>query len=345
MPKSTRRRFATAAATALVTAKLNIAQTAEGGYQRANTAWFAACPFGVSTHWTALSQTIRPADWRPFPETVARFNVERFADRIAASGASYLIFTSCHALQWLAGPCEAIERVLPGRTNRRDLVGELGRALRQRNVHLILYYNHSCNQGDDPGWEHAAGFHDEDKSRFISSILAIIRELGERHGDLVKAWWFDSCFSLDQRGPKWSGRGMRYNIRVPWNNWVTAAKAGNANRLVTLSPGMMRYYLYTDHQDYEWGEANDLIAVPAAQFTPDGLQGHRWICLDNPQWVHSVYNEPLMPSRFAMEHLVAYARMAHRHSVPVTFNIDVDRNGEFLPATIQLLNEVRKQVG
>jgi len=80
---------------------------------------------------------------------VAKFEIERFADQIAGAGASYLIFTTCHALQWLAGPCDAIERVLPGRTNKRDMVGELARALKQRNVHFILYYNHSCNHGDD----------------------------------------------------------------------------------------------------------------------------------------------------------------------------------------------------
>jgi hypothetical protein len=224
------------------------------------------------------------------------------------------------------------------------MVGELARACRQRNVHFILYYNHSCNHGDDPAWEHAVGFHEPNQSRLMSNLLAIVRELGERHGELVKAWWFDSCSSLDQRGPRWSGAGMRYNFRVPWDDWVAAAKVGNASRLVTLSPGMMRYYLYTDHQDYEWGEANDLVAVPAAQFTPDGLQAHRWVCLDNPAWVHSGYNEPLVPSRFALEHLVKYVKTAHRYSVPVTFNIDVDRNGEFLPETIQLLKEVRNRM-
>ena len=345
MQAYTRRAFAASATGALLGANLEGEQTDPSAYQRADAAWFAACPFGVSTHWTALSQTIRPADWRPFAETVARFGVERFADRVAATRASYLIFTSCHALQWLAAPCAAIERVLPGRTNLRDMVGELARALDQRNVHFILYYNHSCNHGDDPDWEYAAGFHEADKNRFIANLLAIIRELGERHGALLKAWWFDSCSSLDQRGPRWSGSGMRYNIRVPWDDWVRAAKAGKSDRLVTLSPGMMRYYLYTAHQDYEWGEANDLVAVPAAQFTPDGLQAHRWVCLDNPGWVHSRYNEPLATSRFALEDLVEYVKTAHRYSVPVTFNIDVDRNGEFLPETIQLLREVRNQVG
>jgi hypothetical protein len=344
----TRRVFATATAMALAGVKIS-AQARPGPaetstYKRADASWFASCPFGVSTHWTALSQAVDPADWRPFPETVAKFNVERFADHIAASGAGYLIFTSCHALQWLAGQCDAIERVLPGRTNKRDMISELARACRQRHIHFILYYNHSCNHGDDPAWEYSVGYHESNKSRLISNFLAILVELGERHRELVKAWWFDSCSSLDGHGPEWGKSTIPGAGRFPWDDWVDAAKSGYRDRLVTLSPGMMRYYLYTDRQDYEWGEANDLVAVPAARVTPDGLQAHRWVCLDNPAWVHSRYNEPLVPPRFALEHLVRYVKTAHRYSVPVTFNIDVDRNGRFLSETLQLLKELHNQV-
>ncbi|MEO8662635.1 MAG: hypothetical protein ABI693_29515, partial [Bryobacteraceae bacterium] len=64
----TRRAFVASTAAALMAAE----------YKRADAAWFAKCPFGVSTHWTALSQTLHPADWRPFDETVANFNVNRF---------------------------------------------------------------------------------------------------------------------------------------------------------------------------------------------------------------------------------------------------------------------------
>jgi hypothetical protein len=346
MSTVTRRTFAKIAASASLGTTLEAGDHAvpTSTYRRADASWFAACPFGVSTHWTALSQAVHPADWRPFPETVAKFDVERFADNIASSGASYLIFTSCHALQWLPGPCDAIERVLPGRTNRRDMLGDLARALHQRDVHFIAYYNHSCNHGDDPAWELAVGYHQPDKTSLVANLLKIVRELGERHGELMKAWWFDSCYSLDTHGANWGKGTIPDTFRFPWNDLVSAAKSANPNRLVTLNAGMMRYYLYTDHQDYEWGEANDLIAVPAAQFTPDGLQAHRWVCLDNPDWVHSRYNEPLSSSRFKLEELRSYVQTAHRFRVPVTFNIDVDRNGEFLPETLQLLRRLKAQV-
>jgi hypothetical protein len=352
MQPNTRRVFAKTAASAFVVNRLPLsyagaleAQTTGATYKRADTSWFAACPFGISTHWTALSQTIHPADWRPFPETVDNFNVERFIERIAAAGASYLIFTSAHALQQIAAPCEALDRVLPGRTTKRDMIGELARACEQNKLYFILYYNHSCNHGDDPAWEHAVGYHQPDKGRLVSNLTAILKEIGERYGERLKGFWFDSCASLDSHGPGWGDEIMPESYRFPWEAWSAAAKTGNPSRLVTLSPGMMRYYLYSTHQDYESGEANDLVAVPAAQYTPDGLQAHRWICLDNAEWVHNGYNKPLVAARFGLEHLAAYVKTAHRFSVPVTVNIDVDRNGELLPETLRLLRQVRERVG
>ena len=68
------------------------------------------------------------------------------------------------------------------------------------------------------------------------------------------------------------------------------------------------------------------------------------VCLDSPDWVHSRYNEPLSSSCFKLEELRSYAQAAHRFCVPVTFNIDVDGNGEFLPETLQLLRRLKAQV-
>ena len=45
-------------------------------YQRANTDWFAACHFGISTHWTAQSQPVGEDDWLPFEEAVNHFDVQ-----------------------------------------------------------------------------------------------------------------------------------------------------------------------------------------------------------------------------------------------------------------------------
>jgi hypothetical protein len=116
----TRRRLLRAiGASALIAASNSTASSAE--YQQADTNWFAACSFGISTHWTAHSQPVGADDWVPFEEAVARFSPKKYVDQIAGAGAQYVIFTSTHALQMLPAPCAAIDRIAPQRTNTTTL--------------------------------------------------------------------------------------------------------------------------------------------------------------------------------------------------------------------------------
>lgn len=314
-------------------------KAADSRYERADSSWFASSAFGISTHWTAQSQpTHGPAF--SFAEAVARFNVDQYVDAVAGAGAKYLIFTGTHALQMLPAPCKAIDHILPGRTTHRDLILEIAKACRKRGLSFILYYNHSCNHGDDPAWEHAVGYHAPDKQHFVNNIFAILRELGARYKDLVRGYWFDSCFSLDDSGPIDSVTTDMHGFKIPWNTWTDAAKTGSEGRLVAYNPGVHEEYLYTTHQDYEAGETNTLVNSPLAQLTPEGLQAHRWVCLDNPGWVHSCPERSLVPPRYSLERVTRYVRWAHNFHVPVTFNLDVDQKGKISPLSLQLLGGV-----
>jgi hypothetical protein len=313
-------------------------------YQQANTDWFANCHFGISTHWTAKSQPVGQDDWLPFNEAVDHFSAIGYVDQAAQAGAQYIIFTGTNALQMLPAPSAAIDRIASGRTTKRDLIGELADACHARGLRFILYYNHSCNNADDPCWEHAVSYHAADKSRLASNLLAILRELGARYGSRLDAWWFDSCFSLDPRGVYNSVTTDMHGFQFPWEDWTVAAKTGFDDRLVTLSSGMLTHFLYSTHQDYEGGEANDLVAVPTSRYTPDHLQAHRWVCLDNPSWVHSRVNTPLAPPRFPLTSVADYVRISNRSSVPVTFNLDIDRLGLISPESLAFLHKVKQQL-
>jgi hypothetical protein len=339
----TRRGLLKSAAASLGTAVYVRAGWADA-YRQATTDWFARCRFGISSHWTAQSQPVGEDDWLPFEDTVNRFSPQHYVDQIVSAGAEYVIFTSTHALQMLAAPCEAIDRVLPGRTTPRDMLGELADACAARNVHFILYYNHSCNSGDDPEWEYAVGYHASDKSRLTKNLIAIVRELGKRYGPRLQGWWFDSCFSLDPRGTYDSVTTDLHGFQFPWEQLVDAAKAGSPDRLVSLSSGMLTHYVYSTHQDYEGGEANDLVGVPTTRWTSDHLQGHRWVCLDNAAWVHHRVNTPLAAPRFKSSSVEDYVRTCNRSNVPVTFNVDIDRTGQFSPESIKFLRGVKDKL-
>src|SRR5208337_817677 len=88
-------------------------------YRQADASWLANCHFGISTHWTAQSQTVGADDWVPFQEAVNQFSPSHLGDQVAGAWAQYVIFTSAHALQMLPAPCETIDQVAPHRTTKR----------------------------------------------------------------------------------------------------------------------------------------------------------------------------------------------------------------------------------
>ena len=296
-----------------------------GPYKTADTSWLAACAYGVSVHWTAQSMPRRgkPA---PFREVVKAFDVNAFVEAIAETGAGYLIFTTMHALQMPPAPNPVLDGILPGRTCERDLMREIGEGLAARDMHLILYYNHSCNSGNDPEWEQAVGYHDPDKSRLADNLCEIVGWMGSHYGRLCKAWWFDSSYSLDPSGPHHSVTTDMTGFRFPWEHFTAAAKRGFPDRLVTYNAGVSQTYLYTTHQDYRAGEIIDLDHPPTSRFAENGLQWHGWTYLDD-MWVHEEADAEIPEVRFPVEKLVDFVRVCRAHEAPMTFNLGVYRDG------------------
>ena len=91
----------------------------ETGYVRASTDWLAKCRYGIGVHWTA--QTVpRHGDPLPFQRAVDAFKLKEFVEQVQDAGGDYVLFTAAHALQMLPAPHPIIDRILPGRTCKRD---------------------------------------------------------------------------------------------------------------------------------------------------------------------------------------------------------------------------------
>ena len=312
-------------------------------YQRANTDWLASCAVGLSVHWTAQTAP-RSGAAVCFADAVSRFRLDEFLSGVEASGADYVIFTTTHALQMLPCPHAVVDRILPGRTAERDLIGEIARGLARSGRKLILYYNHSCNSGDDPAWEQAIGYHDRDKGRLAENICAIVRWLGERYGESVGAWWFDSSYSLDSRGPHNSVTTDLRGFEFPWERMTVAAKAGHAGRLVTYNAGVAVTYLYTEHQDYWAGELTDLDAPPVGRFLENGLQWHGWTCLDDRRWVYKDNRTAPHPPLYSDEDLLAFLVACRRRQAPMCFNVVAFQDGSMAADSIGQLGRVTRSL-
>jgi alpha-L-fucosidase len=338
-----RRRFLGAVATsglALVAAR-HCSAHQNTRYERANTDWLAKCRFGIGVHWTARTVP-RSGPPLPFQKAVEAFKVERFVDSLVYAGADYLLFTATHALQMLPAPHPVIDKILPGRTCQRDLLAELADALAAKGMPLLVYYNHSCNTKDDPPWEQAVGYHDPDKRRFADNLLDIVGQLSERYRDRIKAWWFDSPYSLDTRGPHHSVTTDMSGFQFPWEQFTVAAKRGYPARLVTYNAGVNETFLYTTHQDYWAGELVDLQHPAQGRFLDNGLQWFGWTCIEDRAWVHGQQDSEIPPPLYADDDIAAFIRTCHSHQAPMTFNVGIYQDGTLAPASVEQLRRVKR---
>jgi hypothetical protein len=216
-------------------------------------------------------------------------------------------------------------------------LGEIADALLERNVRFALYYNHSCNNQDDPEWERACGWLDEDKTRFYDIIFGIVTEISERYGSRLAAYWFDSAFTLAPLGPD-------------WNRWTQAAKAGNYNRQICYNSGVNELNSYTPRQDYWAGEFDD-IHHPNAQpqgnvdengiVAANGLPFHSLFWLDD-FWGHNSKDTDIAPPKYSDDELCEYLAKVLRHHGAVTLNPSIYQDGTISPATFAQLLKVKE---
>jgi len=341
-----RRRFLeiTAAAACLHGARIPAAEPGDP-YVRTNTDWLARCRYGVGLHWTA--QTVpRTGNPLPFPKAVEAFHVKALVERLVYAGADYLLFTSTHALQMLPAPHPVIDKILPGRTCQRDLIGELAEALAAKGMPLLVYYNHSCNGAQDSPWEKALGYHDGDKSRLARNLLEIVGWMGEHYREKIRAWWFDSPYSLDLRGPHNSVTTDMKGFQFPWERFTVAAKRGHPARLVTYNAGVNQTFLYTTHQDYWAGELVDLARPPTGRYHPaNGLQWFGWTCLEDRAWVHHRLDTEIPAPLYADDQLAAFVRTCNRHQAPMTFNVGIYQDGAMAERSVEQLHRLDTALG
>ena len=306
------------------------AADATNGYPRASTDWLAGS-FGIGVHWTTWTtdQDGRRGD---FDKAVDAFAVPRFVAQLKEAGARHIIFTSSWAEQHPPSPCPALERVLHGRTTKRNLLREIADALAAEGIRTILYYNHGCN-GEDREWMKAVGYEEGRLGEFGSNIVAIVRDLSLSAGPNVAGWWFDSPGAVSDAGPHRVASVRIGDYKFPFRELALAAKAGNRDTLVSVN-SQGGTFVYTPCQEYFSGE--ELVDFPLCGRTnAQGMQMHLWLTMDNRDWVHR--GSGFAKMRFADDYLRAWLARHLSDGCAVTLNVDVDRTGLLNPAAIEQL--------
>jgi hypothetical protein len=158
---------------------------------RASTKWLRDAKFGIMLQFGEWGYP-RHGDKKVWPEMVNDFDVEEFVEKIASTQAGYVIWSATWRTYFFPAPIKAIDDILPGRTSKRDLIGELADALGRRGIKLMLYYHlgHGTSPENGDWWKYNWVSWD-DKKLFLENWSAIIKEVGERYGNKLAGWFFD----------------------------------------------------------------------------------------------------------------------------------------------------------
>jgi hypothetical protein len=313
---------------------------------RSSATWLADAQYGLMFQWGEWGYP-EHGEGKPWPKMIDDFNVEKFADMVQSTGAGYVIWSATWRAYYFPAPIQAIERIMPGRTSKRDLIGELADALNRRGIKLMLYYH--CGYGDREWQTRNFGTNDANQigtdALFRKNWIAIITEVGERYGSRLAGWfidegWYPSPFEEQNRALKtgYSGR------IVSFNDWVRP-------RL-------------TDFEDVEFGEGFNCLNNGAGKLFPDGppvggdgvyvggphkgLQAHGMFVLDGagygPEWGIWRPDTTIAKPSFTSEQIVDMAKYAKAHHVALSFNLLMYEDGTVSPASLDAVKLFGKTV-
>jgi hypothetical protein len=318
--------------------KKSLHETALRMREKADTAWFQDARYGIMVTWTNQSVP-RQGDAKSYAQAVADFDVEAFADQMKQTGAGFVLLATSHAYMYFPAPLASLDKILPGRTAKRDLVADLAAALEKRNIKLMLYYH--LGAWDDGEWLNASGFWKTDTSEFFGNWQRVISEAGERYKTKLVGWWFDD------------GSTNYYYRSAPWEKLARAAKAGNPGRLIGFNSWELN--TPTEFHDYYTGEGlqdprgfNQLLVkggngrYPSG--THQGLQASACFTVDG-DWVHSQKDRPIVPPNWSAEQLSSWLKeFAAYRNVPI-FNFEIYQEGIVSDETVKVFREAAALVG
>jgi hypothetical protein len=226
----------------------------DNSLQTDRTLWMSG-GYGLMVHW--IYPHLMPEKGhrvQGLDNAVNQFNLDRFLQDFAATGADWLIFTIGQNSGYYASPNSVVEQLAgKGHSSERDLVLEIANSVHNLGKRFIAYLpceiagNSALHQGF--AWNTQEG---TDQAEFQHRYLAAIREWAERFGPLLDGWWFDGCY-------EWPIFHSRY---MDWPAWYEATQAGNPHRVVAFNDGSLCNGLtqpLTPEQDYLSGETEVLV--------------------------------------------------------------------------------------
>jgi hypothetical protein len=306
---------------------------------RSSTKWMQDTKYGLMFTWTAATFPQHGPN-KPYADQVRDFDVNRFADMVAGTGAGFIVFATSWSTYYFPAPIETWEKLVPGHTTKRDLIADLADALNARGIKLMIYYH--AGRADKDFWS-GDGIRKMSKDLYFKEWEDQIREIGLRYGDKLAGFWFDD------------GLTFYYPLQAPWEEMTKAVKAGNPDRVVGYNSWI--FPKATDFQDYACGEGGFVDRLPDVDSElPDGGSG---IFIGGPQkglqatltttnepgdWGHTAADKPIPAPGLKTEEMIAYLRKAEARRLVPIINFEVYEDGTASPQTIEEFKAIKAAI-
>jgi hypothetical protein len=293
---------------------------------RSDTEWLNRAKFGLMFQWGEWGYP-RHGPKKQWLAMINDFDVPKFVEMVASTKAGYVVWSATWATYYFPAPIKAIDRILPGRTCKRDLIGELADALRGRGIKLMVYYH--CGHGDKEWWA-KNWVSNDDKRLFFHNWINIIQEAGERYGDRLAGWMYDDdCVYYP----------------APYEQLGEAAKAGFRERIISYNPWIIARG--TDFQDLQFGEGfHGDSSTPIggsgiyAAGPHKGLHAHGMFILDGPGWGIHRPDTVISPPRFSKDQAIAIALNAAARNQALSWNLLMYEDGSVSGESLHLMRSV-----
>jgi len=310
---------------------------------RAPTDWMVDGEYGLFISWVPEVYPLYGTTqaWQHYEEAVNRFDVEAFAGAVEETGAAWVVFFTVHGKYYFPGPLQALDHLVPGRTCKRDLVGEIATALGKRHIRMMLYFHPGPSLIEDREWASAAGISPVDDARNNGIMLDIFREVGHRYGRQLWGWVIDGGYAY-------------YLKNMPFEQLAEALKAGNPARVVTYFNWLMPKWHplggdFTSNLTYFAA----LLPPPTPQeyFGPggpyEGLQPHFNFTMEAEWNPKRPLNGSWLPPVYKQQDLVRYFQQMAARQWPLSINLVItedvtSRQPFFNPASVELMRSVRR---
>ena len=320
--------------------------------------WLHEARWGVMTHYlgappsTAGGADLTAEMWN---EQVDAFDVQGLANQIASTGAKYLLFTIGQNSGHYCAPNATYDRIVgirPSKCSRRDLVTDLSKALKARNIKLMVYTPNGAPAADvaarkklkwlwgSPGdWQLPGEPVGGRLVEFQHNWEAILREWSLRWGKNVVGWWVDGCYFADKM--------YRFDDEPNFASFARALRAGNPDAIVAFNPGVLiPVVAHAKCEDYSAGEV-DRDRLPQAVATCRGrwleregakvqfhiltFLGKTWCGGEYPEWPN--------------EKIVGYTRRVVAHGGAITFDVPIRKSGLIRQPFVDQLRTIGRALG